>query len=59
MYQVKIVCGSIKEINNLCNVLDMDLWTGVIVDSQERADAITCACYAKEPWIEMEVKEVI
>lgn len=58
MYTVKIVRGSIKEINNVMNKLELPLRDGVTTKSIEYARSIECAAMDVEPMIELEISLV-
>lgn len=57
-YQVKIMSGSIKEINSVLKALNLDVWTGIDVRNRELAEQIARDVRYIAPLIEVDVTEV-
>ena len=55
MYQITIVSGSVKEINNVCKALKEDLWTGAKTYSLGLAELIKEQALKIEPAIEIDI----
>lgn len=55
MYTVKIMIGSIKEINNVKEALGLDLWKGVPALNKSHAERIAKSAYEIEPDIEIDI----
>lgn len=55
MYQVKIVSGSIKEINDLREILTCDLWEGELIKTKYEAEAIVSLVSKLKPMVEIEI----
>jgi hypothetical protein len=55
MYTVKIMSGSIKEINNIEKALGIDLWFGAWALNEEHAEMIAKAAYEVEPYVEIAI----
>lgn len=56
MYTVRIMSGSIKEINNVEKALGLDLWKGAPAVNKKHAEMLAKSAYAIEPKVEIKIE---
>ena len=57
-YTVKLISGSLKEINRISNLTCQDIWQGVEFDNLDSATLFKRVCMKICPYVEMEINEV-